>query len=130
MKSATINVPAMYADHHVVEARRILFELDGVDDVYASSAFRAIEVSFDPEKISQQEIETKLAEVGYLGELVLPVETDSPAYLSEDTTAYFRHTEAYEGVQEVVSFAQTVNQSGRPLWNCPGMGVIKTSMED
>ena len=31
---------ALYADHHVIEVRRILLEVPGVDTVDASSAFR------------------------------------------------------------------------------------------
>ena len=130
METTTFDVPVMYADHHVVEVRRILFELPGVENVYASSSFRAVEVEYDPEKIPAEELRSKLEEVGYMGELVLPVESDAAAYLAEDTPSYFRHTEVYEAAQEVVSFAQNVDSTGRPLWNCPGMGVIKTTMEE
>lgn len=130
MENITINVPLMFADHHVIEVRRLLFELPGVEDVYASSAFGAVEVTYNPEKIGSKDLETKLDEAGYLGELALPVEAGAAAYLAEDTPSYFRHTEIYETAQDMVSFAQEVNQSGRPLWNCPGVGVIKTTMED
>jgi len=30
----------------------------------------------------------------------------------------------------VVSFAQNVSFLGKPLWPCPGMGVISKPMED
>lgn len=130
MENITINVPMMFADHHVIEVRRILFEVPGVEDVYASSAFGAVEITFDPEKVDINALETKLGEAGYLGGLSLPVEAGEAAYLAEDTPSYFRHTEIYETAQDMISFAQEVNQSGRPLWNCPGVGVIKTTMED
>ena len=131
MKTISFDLPAMYGDHHVVEVRRILLELPGVEEVYASSTFHVVEVSFNPEKLDDQEIETKLQEAGYLGDWDLPVEADSATYLEADRTeSYLRHTEVFENSQQTVSFAQNVSYSGRPLWNCPGIGVIKTEMED
>jgi copper chaperone CopZ len=130
-RSHSVVLPAMYGDHHVVEVRRILLELPGVEEVYASSTFHMVEVSFNPEKLDKKEIETKLQEAGYLGDWELPVEADSATYLEADRTeSYFRHTEVFEKSQQTVSFAQNVSFPGRPLWNCPGIGVIKTEMED
>jgi hypothetical protein len=57
--------------------------------------------------------------------LVVPVETGAAAYSQDKKGIYLRHTAAYENVGPVVSFAQQVNNAGRPLWPCPGMGVIK-----
>ncbi|MFN2174807.1 MAG: heavy-metal-associated domain-containing protein [Anaerolineales bacterium] len=131
METITYELPAMYGDHHVIEVRKILGEIPGVEDIYASSAFQAVEVKFDPEKVSEEQIEKKLDEAGYLGELELPVEADAATYLEEDRSeSFFRHTEVFETSKQVVSFAQNVNYSGRPLWNCPGIGVIKSEMED
>ena len=131
MKTTTINVPNMYGDHHVLEVRRILLEAPGVEDVYASSAFRIVEVTFDEAKVSEVEISQTLGEAGYLGEWVLPQELSIPAYLKADSApAYFRHTEVFETSRQVVSFAQKVSYSGKPLWNCPGFGVIKSKMEE
>ena len=127
MKTISFDLPAMYGDHHVVEVRRILLELPGVEAVYASSAFHVVEVGFNPEKLDDQVIETALQAAGYLGEWELPVEADSATYLEADRTkSYFRHTEVFEKSQQTVSFAQNVSYSGRALWNCPGIGVIKT----
>jgi hypothetical protein len=131
MKTVTYEVPALYGDHHVVEVRRLLMEIPGVQDIYASSAFHLLEVSFDPEKTTEKVIEEKLTEGGYLGEIALPVEASAATYLESDRSeSYFRHTEVFETTQKVVSFTQEVNYSGKPLWNCPGMGVIRTSMEE
>ncbi|MBN1146851.1 MAG: heavy-metal-associated domain-containing protein [Anaerolineales bacterium] len=130
-KKITFETPALYGDHHVQEARRLLLELPGVEDVYASSAFRAVEVTYDPDKVEEKEITKKLDEAGYLGEWELPVEADAATYLERDRSrSYFRHTEVYEASRQVVSFSQTVNYSGRPLWHCPGFGVIKSKMEE
>lgn len=125
MKSLTIELPAMYGDHHVVEVKRLLGELPGVEDVYASSAFRAVELSYNPESVTEEQIKAKLDEAGYIGELPLPLETDIPA-TENNGSSYFRHTQVYETTRSTVSFAQHVNYSGRPLWPCPGLGAVVT----
>lgn len=130
-KNVTFDTPALYGDHHVLEVRRLLLENPGVEEVYASSAFRIVEVTYDDAKVSEAEINQKLAEAGYLGEWILPQEQSTPAYLQgERVPAYFRHTEVFETSRQVVSFAQKVSYAGRPLWTCPGFGVIKSQMED
>jgi copper chaperone CopZ len=131
MKTVTIETPVLYGDHHVVEVRRLLLEIHGVENIYASSAFRAIEVTYDPEVVNEEVIQEKLDGAGYLGELPSPVEADASTYLEADRSqSYFRHTEVFETSRQVVSFAQNVGYAGRPLWNCPGIGVINNKMED
>jgi copper chaperone CopZ len=128
MNRLVIDVPMMYADHHVVEVRRLLLEDSGVGTVNASSAFHVVEVSFDPEKTSEDALRNKLKEAGYTGELVVPLESGQPA-IGRDGDAYFRHTAAYESVGTVISFGQEIVSSGRPLWPCPGMGPSQTMDE-
>jgi len=65
MKSVTLSAPAMFADHHVLKAREALFALEGVEDVYASSAWQAVIVSYDPDRIAPQAIGKALVEAGY-----------------------------------------------------------------
>jgi copper chaperone CopZ len=126
----SIEVPALYGDHHVVEVRRILFALDGIVDVYASSAFRIVEVTYDPDKITPGDVIGVLDEAGYLSEFFWPTETGKPTYNVEGAAGpYFRHTVAYEQTKQAVNFNQVVPYSGRPLWTCPGMGLIKTMEE-
>ncbi|MEW6285298.1 MAG: hypothetical protein AB1509_03645 [Chloroflexota bacterium] len=124
MKTKTFEAPALYGDHHVIEVRRILLDMEGVVDVYASSAFQVIQVTFDPEKIQAETIEARLREAGYLDELPVPAEPGGAVRKVEDDGIY-RHTAVYETVKNTVTFAQRVPYSGRPLWPCPGMGVVK-----
>lgn len=125
MKRFTLELPTLYGDHHVIEVRRLLLEMPGIEDVYASSAFHVVEVDYDPDKISEANIRGKLEEAGYLGELIFPAESGTAAYQQTNGDTYFRHTAVYENTRQVVSFAQTVQDSGRPLWPCPGIGVVK-----
>lgn len=131
MQTKTFETPALYGDHHVTEVRRILLELPGVMDVYASSAFQVVEVTYDETKINDLEIALKLDEAGYLGEWSIPIEAGATAYhAAEGLKPYFRHTAAYAQTRQAVSFAQNVSYLGRPLWPCPGMGVLSKPMED
>jgi copper chaperone CopZ len=128
MKSLTIELPAMYGDHHVVEVRKLLGELPGVEVTYASSAFRVVELCYDPESQTEEKIRAVLEEAGYIGELPLPVETDIPA-TENNGASFFRHTQVYETMRSTVSFTQNVNYSGRPLWPCPGVGAVRTRQQ-
>ena len=132
MEKAIINVPAMYGDHHVLEVRQILFAQSGVDDVSASSCFQTVEVEFDPAKTNSEEITAILAEAGYLDPLPIPAETGVAVTqrADDDGVNYFRHTTAFEQAKDVVSFAQDVQTTGRALWPCPSVGVIKAKDEE
>ena len=130
MQTSTFNTPALFGDHHVTEVRRILLSLPGVTEVYASSAFQVVEVTYDEAKINDLEIAVKLDEAGYLGEWTAPIELDASGSRSEgEPEPFFRHTAVYETLKKTVSFAQRVEYTGRPLWHCPGMGTIKRDEE-
>ena len=130
MESLTLKLPAMFADHHVVEVRRILSELPGVGIIYASSAFQSAEIEFDPNLTNAQEIERVLNAAGYLDEITIPVEVGAqPVGENGDAESlfrrpFFRHSIAYTQAGKTVSFAQNVPFAGRPLWPCPGLGLI------
>ena len=125
METKAFEAPALFGDHHVSEVQRILKELPGVEDVYASSAFQTIEVTFDESEIDADKIAASLEEAGYLGEVPMLTETGVAAYGKEDGNSNFRHTAVYETLKKTVSFAQYVQYQGRPLWPCPGLGVVK-----
>jgi copper chaperone CopZ len=124
---ATIEAPAMYADHHVTEVRRRLLSLPGVEDVYASSAFKIVEVRYDPQKTTEADLINCLQEAGYLGDLMVP--SEPATRLENGEKPFFRHTTVYEQTRQSVSFGQVVSYTGRPLWQCPGLGVIKKMEE-
>jgi copper chaperone CopZ len=128
MKVFSLELPAMYGDHHVVEVRRILHELPGVRSVYASSAFRMVEVEYDEAAVGAEAIEEALSEAGYLGELPMPAEVGAGATNGKGT--FFRHTAVTTGDVKSVSFAQRVPYQGRPLWPCPGIGALPAIDEE
>ena len=130
MKTISFDLPSLFGDHHVVEVRRLLLEIAGVEDVYASSAFQVVEITFDPDRVTEATLKQTLGEAGYLGELNLAAEAGVAGYQHEGVETFFRHTASFETTRKVVSFTQQVNYTGRPLWNCPGIGVIKQKMEE
>jgi copper chaperone CopZ len=123
MQTKSFEVPAMYGDHHVSDVRRILLGIPGVSEVYASSAFRVVEVTYDEAKVNDLEFQTKLEDAGYMGEWLFHTESGK-AVGSDGGGTFMRHTAVYEQVKKTVSFAQQIGSQGRPLWPCPGMGPI------
>ena len=128
MQTKAFDAPALYGDHHVSEVCRILLEMPGVKDVYASSAFRVIEVTFDPNKVKEADIVARLDSTGYLSELPVVAEVGK-AVTDGGSKETLRHTAIYEATRSVVSFAQRVDYQGRPLWPCPGMGMLTKAEE-
>jgi copper chaperone CopZ len=131
MQTKRFEMPALFADHHVLEVRRILLDLPGVTEVYASSAFQVVEVTYDETKINDLGLALKLDEAGYLGEWTIPIEVGAGSHPTDSgQRPFFRHSAVYETTQKTVSFAQRVKYDGRPLWHCPGMGTLKVRQEE
>jgi len=128
METKTFEVPALYGDHHVTEVRRILLEMEGVQEVYASSAFHLIEVKFDPRQVTTEDIRARLSEAGYLEEIPVLTET-GVASARKAGDAAFRHSMVYETTRTTVSFSQRVDPAQRPLWPCPGLGMVRADEE-
>lgn len=124
METITIDLPKMYGDHHVTEVRSMLLVMPGVEDVYASSAFRVVRARIDPAKVSEADLRAKLETAGYLGDELVETEawkTGTPAEVVDNP---FRHTAALENIKGV-AFGQKVEEVGRALWPCPGMGPVQ-----
>ena len=65
MEKLVLSVPAMYADHHVLNVRQALSGLTGVQGVEASSALKTVELEYDPDAITPEEIAKALEAAGY-----------------------------------------------------------------
>ena len=124
MQTVTIDVPTMYADHHVAAVRQLLLAMPGVEDVYASSAFHEVRARIDEAKVSESDLCAKLSAAGYLGELQIATEEWKSGTPKDTEDNSFRHTSAFEQVKHV-AFGQEVPYLGRPLWPCPGMGPLQ-----
>lgn len=65
MEKVTLTIPALFADHHVINVKRLLSPLAGVENVIASSAFKEVEIEFDPAKTNQAALVKALTDAGY-----------------------------------------------------------------
>jgi copper chaperone CopZ len=65
MERVTFSVPTLYADHHVLNVRKTLFALAGVQDVIASAMYRDVTVDFDPAKTTADAIRQTVEAAGY-----------------------------------------------------------------
>jgi len=94
MEQVIIDVPSMYADHHVLVVRELLTGLDGVAEVYASSAFKQVMVQYDPAAVQKEAIAGALEKAGYTQEMPMDVQ----GRLAEDSwkTGSFRRTQTYQ----------------------------------
>jgi len=73
MENALFTVPSMYADHHVIAVREALLALPGVEDVWASSAWQQVQVTYDPTVLSPDDLRRALEQAGYpVGDGQLP----------------------------------------------------------
>ena len=101
MEKVVLEVPTLWADHHVLKVRDALVNLEGVEDVYASSAWKQVLVAYDPAKTDRAAIEKALAEAGY------PVGEGGPPML-----------------------AQAAERRRDPKWEVLGARVTETSRAD
>lgn len=65
MRQVIMELPAMYADHHVTRVRQTLLALEGVQEVQASAAARAVRISYDEGLLSEGRLLEALSEAGY-----------------------------------------------------------------
>ena len=65
MENVLFDVPSMYADHHVIAVRQALLAVPGVEDVWASSAWQQVQVTYNPAAISPGDLGRVLEQAGY-----------------------------------------------------------------
>jgi copper chaperone CopZ len=88
MEKAIFRVPKMYADHHVEAVRNALLQLEGVEEVFASSAAKRVAVGYDSARLKPRAIEDALRASGYAPneDWELPKIPEG----KEDNSAWFR----------------------------------------
>jgi copper chaperone CopZ len=104
MEKLQLNVPDLWADHHVLKVRAILTGMPGVQDVVASSAFRMVALTFDPAVTNAGAIMSALDDAGYA------IATDGSGIVTQ-------HVPVADGKRD-------------PAWTRLGMRQIKTDVRD
>jgi copper chaperone CopZ len=87
MSKLTLNLPTMYADHHVLRVRSALVSLSGVTAVVASAARKQVTVDYDEAATSPQDIIRELAASGYSPDQNLPLSVLPKS--TDDRSAWF-----------------------------------------
>jgi copper chaperone CopZ len=125
MEKLLLSIPTLFGDHHTTAVRAILNALGGVSDIFVSSDAKQVGLSFDPNLVRPEAIETALAEHGYAtGE-------GEPVYPASLTQAPSRHSSAIQAAGSALTFQQTApGWQGRPLWPCPGLSYQTTVMDE
>jgi hypothetical protein len=129
METLRLSLPAMYGDHHVLEVKRLLSNQPGVEDLYASSCFHVVEIRYDGSVVDPKILTAILETAGYLGEMPIPVEAGTNGQETNGDRSQFRHSITYEQTGRTLSFGREVPYYGRPLWPCPGLGVVRQEKE-
>jgi copper chaperone CopZ len=65
MEELIFEMPSMYGDHHVLKVRDALTEIEGIHEIYASSTWKQLMISYDPKLVEPAEIEKVLTAAGY-----------------------------------------------------------------
>lgn len=104
MEKLQLNIPDLWADHHVLKVRAVLTALPGVQDVIASSAFRMVALSYDPSLTGPGAIMATLEDAGY--------------------------TIATDGTGVIAETVPVADGKRDPAWNRLGLRQIKTDERD
>lgn len=68
MQQLVLDVPLMYADHHVLRVRSLLQAIPGVAALDASSAFQRLTIHYNPAHVSAEALLSALREAGYVAQ--------------------------------------------------------------
>jgi copper chaperone CopZ len=117
MEKVTLNVPGMYGDHHVLAVRDLLGKLPGVENIFATSAFKQVVVTFDPTKSKPADFEKVLKAEGYMESEARPDITDTIKAQRHGGSQFV----VASGIAETVRFeAPPVNWGAGGPRPCPG----------
>jgi copper chaperone CopZ len=129
MKQAKFDIPVLFGDHHVLEIRRILSEVEGVKDIFISSAYNFLKIEYDESATSEEAIKTLLEEAGYYGDLGFEFEQFGLEPGSGDHKKHFRKGVLYDQTGQTQGFTQKATKTSREDWPSPGMGKLEIGKE-
>ncbi len=65
MEKVTLNIPTLWADHHVLAVRQALGQVKGVAEVTASALYQDVLIQYDPAAVTPEALADALAQAGY-----------------------------------------------------------------
>ena len=91
MEKATFSIPAMWADHHVLDVREALGQVSGVKEVLASAMYKDVLVKYDPANVTPDALEGALTEAGY--EIAKAPDLPTHPERTDDSSDWFQFQE-------------------------------------
>jgi copper chaperone CopZ len=91
MEKVTFSIPAMWADHHVLEVRQVLDQVSGVEEVVASAMYKDVLIKYDPANTTPESLASALSEAGFRAAEAPQI----PSYpeRTDDTSDWFQFQE-------------------------------------
>ena len=88
MEKIVLQIPTMWADHHILSVREALEQVRGVTNIVASSMYKDVVIHYDPSATSPDALAQVLGQAGY----PVGVEPALPPHPSriDDTAAWFQ----------------------------------------
>lgn len=65
MEEVVLTIPSLWADHHILAVRDALCPLEGVETVDASALSRRATVTYDPARVTPEQMVASLDQAGY-----------------------------------------------------------------
>lgn len=65
MEKVTFSIPAMWADHHVLDVRQTLSQVSGVEEVVASAMYKDVLIHYDSATTNPETLANALARSGF-----------------------------------------------------------------
>lgn len=91
MEKVTFNIPAMWADHHVLAVRQALGQVSGVQEVLASAMYQDVLVKYEPGTVTPDAMQNALHSAGY--DIAKAPELPSYPERIDDKSDWFRFQE-------------------------------------
>jgi copper chaperone CopZ len=91
MDRVTFNIPALWADHHVLAVREALGQVSGVEEVIASSLYKDVLIKYDPATVTPDALAGALTQAGF----AIAKEPALPTYpkRTDDASDWFQFQE-------------------------------------
>lgn len=128
MKEVKFDFQMLFGDHHVLEIKRILSEVEGVKESFISSAYNFIKIEFDENATSEEALKTLFEDAGYTGDLGFEVE-EFAVDPGNSNKKHFRKSVLYGQTGMTQGFKQNVTKTSRANWPTPGMGKLEVGKE-
>ena len=129
MKQAKFDIPVLFGDHHVLEIKKIFSEVEGVSDIYISSAYNFVKIEYDENVTNEEVFISFLKDSGYEDGMGFETETFGVDPAAEGHKKHFRKSVLYGQTGETQGFKQNVTKTTRKNWPSPGMGNLETGIE-